>query len=123
VIDVCIRPYDYCFTEAIHDESRVAGYRVRVVGGVYLEIHEMLFTVRLVVTDAMSPALGDWYDMLGYGWCYPKELGYVAVFSYAWTWDDFDPANPGNSNPPGPWIKAVHTGVYREPGIGQRGPS
>jgi hypothetical protein len=122
VTDVCLRPRDHCFTEEIWDDGRIVGYRVRVVGGVYLEVHEMAFNLRLVATDAMLRLEGDRYDFLGYGWCYPKDLGYVAVFSYAWSWEDFNPRYPNATNPPGPWIKAVHSGVYRKPGIGQLGP-
>lgn len=96
----------------------VYGCQVRAVGPYMIEIHEMGYNLRVVICDRTAPV---WFDMTGHAWCYPKRLGYSTVTACVWEWD-FDPADPGATNPPGEWIKAIHTGCYREPGINQRGP-
>lgn len=118
---LCLPGYDREFVDWIHDGGRVAGCRIRQVGGLFIEVHTMAFNLRVVVTDALTPAGGDWYAFCGYAWCYPKELGYPMVMHHGWEWE-FDPTDPAAVNPPGPWIKAVHSGVYRVPGINQKGP-
>lgn len=120
---LCAPRYDTDMVEWIHDwvDHRVVGCRVRRVGTVFIEVHEMAYNLRVVLTNALHPVGEDWFDFLGYGWCYPKELGYQAVCGHVWNWV-FDPAHPGRVHPPGPWIKAAHSDVYRAPGIGQRGP-
>ncbi len=121
-VEVHLWPYDHAFVNWMMEEGRVVGCRVRQVGGLFIEIHKMAFNLRVVVTDPMCWVGGPWFAFCGYGWCFPRELGYPKVSSLVWEWADFDPADPGRTNPPGPWIKAIHSQVYREPGIGQRGP-
>lgn len=121
VTDLCQPMFDQHFVDWIHEEGRVAGCRVRRVGGLFIEVHKMAYNLRVVVTDALLPAGGQWYAFCGYAWCYPSELGYPAVADFVWDWD-FDPSAPDAVHPPGPWIKAVHSQIYRVPGHGQAGP-
>jgi hypothetical protein len=102
-------------------DGYVSGCRVRQVGTMFIEIHKMTFNLRVVVTEALIAVDEVDFAPAGYAWCYPGELGYPQVSAFVWEWP-FDPTRPGLINPPGPWIKAVHSQVYREPGIGQRGP-
>jgi hypothetical protein len=68
----------------------------------------------------MSSYMPGHYEPVGYAWCYPKEFGYPFVAGLIWAWE-FCAEDPAKIDPPGPWIKAVHSGIYREPGVNQKG--
>lgn len=115
--------YDELVLEDLYDDhdGRRTGMRVRRVGSVYIEIEEMAFNLRVLLTDALAPLSYEQglYERFGIGWCYDKAHGYDKVMRWVIEWR-FDPRTL--NHPPGPWIKAIHSGVYREPGIGQVGP-
>ncbi len=100
-------------------DERVRGCRVRQVGHLCIEIHNMLTNLRVVITDCTDQYGPGDFGPIGYAWCYPKEFGYPFVAGLVWAWA-FCKDDPGKVDPPGPWIKAVHTGEYREPKSGQQ---
>lgn len=116
---VRIAPRSEVLMEGIHDwnDGRQIGLRVRRVGSILIDIEMMMFNFRVVFRDAVAP-LG--LDMTGHGWCYDRDNGLAAVADWVCEWE-LDDLNSRIPHPPGPWIKAVHSGVYREPGIGQSG--
>jgi hypothetical protein len=73
-------------------------YERDLENGTTLYLTEMLFNVRLV----QGPTGWLTFDR---GWCYDRRLLAPAMHD-AMNWD-------GEGDPPGPWMKAVHSGVWR----------
>lgn len=120
---VRVAPRSEVLLEDVHDwnDGRQSGVRVRRVGSILIDIEFMAYNYRVVLRDVVGPV---GLEVTGHGWCYSKDEGLGAVVDWVCQWDLDDIADLGSfPHPPGPWIKAVHTGVYREPGIGQKGPS
>jgi len=119
-VHVCLPPYDDYLLEPLdNDDLGRVGWLVRRIGPWRIEIHNMMVNLRLVIAEARLH--GTAFEYTGHGWCYPKEIGVLNLAAYAWAWD-IDVKDPGAADPPGPWIKAIHTGYYRQPRFNQPGP-
>ncbi len=120
VTPICIEAHDCSRIESLEkDDGMLTGYRVRRVGSYAIEIQNMLFNLRVAVVDVTQPLTfpwtsAPWFDLTGYGWCYSKDVPFFEILFHVWAWE-FCAEDPARVDPPGPWIKAVHSGAYRLP--------